>query len=57
LPTTLLDRIKERAEPSKVTQLVLVKVPPWVKRRNEGMLKAKVLYNGSWTPADEGGAA
>jgi hypothetical protein len=54
-PTPLLTRIKERAEPSKITQLPVV--PTWVRRIREGKAEPKVLYNGAWQSSHEGGAA
>lgn len=58
--TPLLDRIKEgkqRHEPPKVTQLVPVKMSPFVRALNEKRLPAKALWNGAWTPDGDGGAA
>ena len=60
MATPLLTRIAEgkaRREPAKVTQLVPVRMSPFVRALNEKRLPAKALWNGSWTPDGDGGAA
>jgi hypothetical protein len=56
-PTPLLTRIKERAEPSKITQLFPVKMSPFARALAEKRLPVKSLYNGAFVPADSKGAA
>jgi hypothetical protein len=46
--------VKAQREPQKSAP---VRMSPYLRRLTEKRLPVRVLWNGAWTPTDEGGAA